>query len=393
MTAGAGSASGAAGPGSSSGVAGPGSACGAAGSGGAVAGPGLLEATAALVDVASVSHQEQALADLVEDRLRRCAHLRVDRLGDNVVARTDLGRARRLILAGHLDTVPANGNASARIDGDLLWGVGSADMKGGLAVMLDLAATVTDPAVDVTYVFYVAEEVAREHNGLLQIEAAAPDALAGDAAILGEPTGAVIEAGCQGVLKLEVVLGGARAHTARPWMGDNAVHRLAGVLARIDDFADRQPVIDGCRYREALQAVRVEGGVAANVVPDRAVLLLNHRFAPDRDAGAAEAAVREWLAPVLDPARGDSIAVVDSSPSAPPNLGDPLLAGLQAATGAPPRAKLGWTDVAFFTERGVPAVNFGPGDPELAHTAEERVTRSDLEQVRATLVSVLGASR
>ena len=361
------------------------------GEAGGGSGTALLAATATLVDVPSVSHHEQALAAAVEARLRRCAHLRVDRIGDNVIARSALGRSRRVILAGHLDTVPANGNAGARIDGDVLWGLGSADMKGGLAVMLDLAETMPEPAVDVTYVFYVAEEVAREHNGLLQIEAAAPDALAGDAAILGEPTGAVIEAGCQGVLKLEVVLGGARAHTARPWMGDNAVHRLATVLDRVAAFDERQPVIDGCRYREALQAVRVEGGVATNVVPDRAALVLNHRFAPDRDVAAAEAAVREWLASALDPGRGDTVTVVDSSPSAPPNLADPLFSALLNATGAPARAKLGWTDVAFFTERGVPAVNFGPGDPELAHTAGERVTAAELAQAHRSLLAVLQA--
>ncbi|HET9077538.1 MAG TPA: succinyl-diaminopimelate desuccinylase [Acidimicrobiales bacterium] len=351
----------------------------------------LLAATAALVDVPSVSHAEKQLADRVEGQLRRIPDLDVRRLGDNVVARTGLGRGRRVLLAGHLDTVPANGNERARVDGDSLWGLGSADMKGGLAVMLDLAATLDDPAVDVTWVFYAAEEVARQHNGLLQIEAADPSLLRADAAILGEPTGALIEAGCQGVLKLEVSLAGSRAHTARPWMGVNALHRLGPLLERVAAFDERRPVIDGCRYREALQAVGVEGGVAANVVPDRATVLLNHRFAPDRDESAAESAVVAWLEPALDPAVGDSVTVVDSSPAASPNLTHPLLEKLLDATGSPPRAKLGWTDVAFFAERGVPAVNFGPGDPELAHTADERVTRADLDKARACLAALLAA--
>lgn len=327
----------------------------------------------------------------MEAELRSLDRLDVRRIGDNVVARTGLGRSRRLLLAGHLDTVPANGNAHSRLEGDTLWGLGSADMKGGLAVMLDLAAGIASPAVDVTWVFYAAEEVAREHNGLLQIEAADRGLLRADAAILGEPTGAVIEAGCQGVLKAEVVLGGVRAHTARPWMGVNALHRMGPLLDLLGSGWTREPLIDGCRYREAVQAVKADAGVATNVVPDRATLVINHRFAPDRDEAAAEAQLREWLGPLLDLAQGDSLAVVDSSPAASPNLTHPLLEALVRTTGATPRAKLGWTDVAFFTERGVPAVNFGPGDPELAHTADERVTGSDLDRARSCLESVLTA--
>jgi succinyl-diaminopimelate desuccinylase len=353
-------------------------------------GPGaqtLLDRVATLVAIPSPSHGETALADHVEHRLAAAPWLVVERIGDNIVARTT-GAGRRLVLAGHLDTVPANGNAEPRLEGPVLWGLGSADMKGGLAVMLELA-TSAPPALDVTWVFYVAEEVAREHSGLLAIERARPDLLAGDAAVLGEPTGAVIEAGCQGVLKLDLVLGGARAHTARPWMGVNAVHRLAPVLDRLAAAESREPVVGGCRYREALQAVRVTGGVAGNVVPDEVRLSLNHRYAPDRDARAAEVAVRDLLGPLLDPALGDHLEVTDAAPSAPPSLDHPLLASLLAATGAAPRAKLGWTDVAFFAERGIPAVNFGPGDPELAHTAGERVGADDLLAVHAALGTLL----
>ncbi|MHB1535476.1 MAG: succinyl-diaminopimelate desuccinylase [Acidimicrobiales bacterium] len=349
----------------------------------------LLAATAELVDVDSVSHHEAALADLVEARLRAVAGLAVERIGDNVVARTRHDLSNRLLLAGHLDTVPPAGNAGARVDGDTLWGVGSADMKGGLAVMLALAGAVEEPAVDLTWVFYVAEEVAREHNGLLAIERARPDLLTADAVILGEPTGSVVEAGCQGVLKVEVTLAGRRAHTARPWMGANALHRLAPLLTALAGFDARQPVVDGCRYREALQAVAVTGGVAANVVPDRAVLTLNHRFAPDRDAAAAEVALRARLETFLDAAAGDVMAVVDAAPPALPGLDHPLLAALLAATGVEAKAKLGWTDVAFFAERGIPAANFGPGDPELAHAAEERVDRADLDRAFAVLRSLV----
>jgi succinyl-diaminopimelate desuccinylase len=351
----------------------------------------LLARTAELVAIPSVSHHETALADHVESVLHTQTTLDVTRIGANVVGRTRLRRSRRVVLAGHLDTVPANGNAAPRIVGDTLWGLGSADMKGGVAVMLALATGLSDPAVDVTFAFYAGEEVAREHNGLLAVAAAAPDLLDGDAAILGEPTGARIEAGCQGVLKVEVELGGARAHTARPWMGTNAVHRLGPILAVLDAYPGRQPLIDGCAYREALQAVAVTGGVAGNVVPDRATLTLNHRFAPDRTSSEAEAALRSLLEPLLDPAHGDRFGVVESQPAAAPALTHPILAALAESTGAPPRGKLGWTDVAFFAERGIPAVNFGPGDPELAHTAGERVDRADLEAAYATLVKLLSA--
>jgi succinyl-diaminopimelate desuccinylase len=329
------------------------------------------------------------LADRVENELRSSAHLEVFRIGDNVIARTQLARPQRVILAGHLDTVPPNANEQARVESDVVWGLGSADMKGGLAVMLELAATMTDPTVDVTYVFYVAEEVARADNGLLQIEATQPDLLRGDAAVLGEPTSAYIEAGCQGVLRVEIQLGGVRAHTARPWMGVNALHRLGPVLDRLAAYEERRPVIDGCAYHEVVAAVKVEGGVAGNVVPDRVTVAINHRFAPDRDPAEAEKALRGWLEPLLDPTLGDRLQVVDCSPPAAPNLSHPLLQALLRATGMPPRAKLGWTDVAFFTARGIPAVNFGPGDPELAHTASERVTGEELGRAHACLVEVL----
>jgi succinyl-diaminopimelate desuccinylase len=350
----------------------------------------LLVATSELVAIPSVSHDEHAIADHIEGRLRAVSHLAVDRLGDNIVARTTLGRPSRLILAGHTDTVPGNGNAAPRVDGDTLWGLGSADMKSGLAVMIELALTVRRPAVDVTYVFYVCEEVARQHNGLLHLFEARPDLLAGEVAILGEPTGGRVEAGCQGVLKLMATVRGRRAHTARPWMGANAIHRLGRVLDAIAGYQDRRPVIDGCQYREALQAVAVAGGVAGNVVPDLATVSINHRFAPDRDPVSAEAAVGDVLAPALDAGLGDTLEVIERSPAAAPELRHPLLARLVEASGAPPRAKLGWTDVASFAERGIPATNFGPGDPELAHTADERVQRAEVEATYGVLAALLG---
>jgi succinyl-diaminopimelate desuccinylase len=352
-----------------------------------MAGPDLLARTAELVAIPSVSHDEAALTDHIEAQMRGLGPLDVERVGANLVARTQLGRGTRLILAGHTDTVPVNGNATPRIEGDLLWGLGAADMKGGLAVMLALAEAVPEPAVDVTWVFYAGEEVAAEHNGLAHLMRDRPELLAGDVAILGEPTNGEIEAGCQGTMRLEVTVRGTRAHTARPWMGRNAVHRLGAVLRAVDGFDERRPVIDGCEYREALQAVAVSGGVAGNVVPDLASVTLNRRFAPDRTPEEAEAEVRALLAPILE--EGDDVQVTDMAPAASPGLQHPILRALIDDHHLPVTAKLGWTDVARFAQAGIPACNLGPGDPTLAHTADERVDRASLDRTFAVLQAIL----
>jgi succinyl-diaminopimelate desuccinylase len=352
----------------------------------------LLAATADLLAIPSVSRDEAALADHVEARLAPCGWLRVERLGDNVIARTSLGRPRRVVIAGHLDTVPAAGNETPRIDGDILYGLGSADMKGGIAVMLDLATVVDSPEVDVTWCFYRGEEIERSENGLVHVFAERPELLAGDAAVLCEPTACLIEAGCQGSVRARITLGGKRAHSARPHLGRNAIHRMAPVLTRLTEWQPRTVTLDGCQYTERLQVVGIEGGVASNVVPDRATALVNFRFAPDRSQGDATAYLSGLFADLIDPAQSDTLEFLDVAGAAPPGLGDPLLARLLEATGQPPRAKLGWTDVATFTERGVPATNFGPGDPDLAHQAEEHVDRASLERARSSLAALLGAA-
>ncbi len=343
----------------------------------------LLALTAELVGMPSVSFEEAPFVDWLESQLENLDHLDVTRVGDNLVARTDLGRDRRLILAGHTDTVPVNGNAEPRIEGDTLWGVGSCDMKGGLAVFLELARTVTDPSVDLSYVFYAREEVAQQHNGLNELLAERPDLLTGDCAILGEPTLGAIEAGCQGAVRFQLTLAGARAHTARPWMGRNAVHRLAPVLAELAAYEARTPTIDGCTYREAIQAVSVEGGVAGNTVPDAAVLRIHHRYAPDRSPAEAEAWVRELLAPHIED--GDELVVEDQSPPCSPSLVHPLLSRLVKDNDLEVRAKLGWTDVARFDQLGIPATNFGPGDPTVAHSAGEFLDRASIESVHEAI--------
>ena len=354
-----------------------------------LSGAGLLRLTAELVDIPSISHDEGRVSEYVSKGLEGTRHLEIRRIGHNVVARSLLGRPRRLVIAGHLDTVPSNGNDRAVLKEDRCTGLGAADMKGGLAVMLELARTVVEPAIDVTYVFYACEEVEQRYSGLLEIEAAEPELLAADVAVLGEPTSGAVEAGCQGVLRVAVHLGGERAHAARSWMGVNAIHRLGRLLESVDSFVERRPVISGCEYRESLQAVRVDGGVANNVVPDEARLVLSHRFAPDRTKEQAFVVLRELLAPAIDESFGDRIELEDFALAAAPNLDHPMLAALVAASARPPRAKLGWSDVSFFSARGIPAANFGPGDPLLAHSAGEWVSSNDLEAVGTGLERLL----
>ena len=349
--------------------------------------PDLLELTAELVDIPSESHDERVITDHVERFLAAQAPwLELTRHGQNLVARTHLGRRHRLLIAGHTDTVPINANLPSRLEGDVLHGCGTSDMKSGLAVMLAVAAEVREPAVDLSFVFYEAEEVSAVHNGLGRLFRERPDLVAGDVALLGEPTDGVIEAGCQGTMRAEVTYAGARAHTARPWMGRNAIHRAADVLGRLAAYVERRPVLDGCEYREALQAVRIDGGVAGNVVPDRCVLVLNHRFAPDRTPEQAEAHVRAVVG-ALD--EGDDFAVTDLANGAAPSLEHPLLAALIERNSLPVRAKLGWTDVARFAAHGIPAANFGPGDATLAHTRDERVERGPVERTFAALVDLV----
>jgi succinyl-diaminopimelate desuccinylase len=338
-----------------------------------------VELCAALVDVPSVSGGEAALADAVEAALSAQApHLEVLRTGDAVLARTLLGRERRVLLAGHLDTVPIAGNVPSHRDGDRLYGCGTSDMKAGDAVFLHLAATLAEPRHDLTLVFYDCEEVEATRNGLGRVERDHPGWLAADLAILGEPTNGGVEAGCQGTLRAEITTRGRRAHSARSWLGDNAVHAAGEVLDRLRAYAPRDVDIDGCVYREGLQAVKVAGGVAGNVVPDECVVTVNFRFAPDRDAAAAEKHVRE----VFD---GFELALTDLSPGALPGLGAPAAREFLAATGAVPSAKYGWTDVSRFAALGIPALNYGPGDPNLAHTRDEHVDTRLITQASQVL--------
>jgi succinyl-diaminopimelate desuccinylase len=363
--------------------------------------------TAALCDIASVSGEERALADAVEEALRTCSHLTVDRDGDSVVARTGhttsavdgasagrvasaadgapAGRAAlagRVVVAGHLDTVPIADNLPTKRDGHIVWGRGTVDMKGGVAVMLRLAAHVTEPARDVTYVFYDNEEVEAERNGLGRISRTRPEWLGGDFAVLMEPTSTGIEGGCNGTLRATITLTGKAAHSARWWMGSNAIHAAGPVLDRLRAYRPAEVEVDGLTYREGLNAVAIQGGIAGNVIPDRCAVSVNYRFAPDKTVQEAFQHVRN----VFD---GYDVELADSAPGARPGLGEPAAAEFVAAVGGEVRAKEGWTDVSRFSGLGMPAVNYGPGDPQLAHADDERVDVAEIlrceERMRAWL--------
>lgn len=344
----------------------------------------VVALTAALIDIPSESHHEQALADLVEAALRGAAHLSVSRFGNTVVARTELGRPERVLIGGHLDTVPENSNMPHHVDGDRLYGLGACDMKGGVAVSLKLAASIAEPVRDVTYVYYECEEVDGKYNGLAHLAASNPELLVADLAILMEPSNGGIEAGCQGTIRAEVTARGIRSHSARPWMGENAIHGAREILSRLESYAPRRPMVDGLEYREGLSAVGIRGGIAGNVIPDECVVTVNYRFAPDRSTDEALAHVRE----VFD---GYDIEFVDVSPAASPGLTRQATVDFLAATGATPAPKFGWTDVARFAAMGTPALNFGPGDPSLAHMKDEFVPLDQLRSCEMQLRSWLAA--
>ena len=333
----------------------------------------VVALTVQLVDFPSQSHHEGPLADAVTAALEAVPHLDVTRRGNTVVARTQFGCSERVLIGGHLDTVPVNANLPHRLDGDLLYGLGACDMKGGVAIALTLAAELNTAIRDVTYVFYECEEVESVHNGLQHLVDAAPQLLQCDLAILMEPSNAQIEAGCQGTLRAQVSTSGRRAHSARPWMGDNAIHAVAPILDILYAYQPLQPIVDGLQYRESLSAVAISGGVAGNVIPDACQVTVNFRYAPDRSAEQAVAHMCELFA-------GYDVQVVDNAMGARPGLELEAAREFIAATGAVPSAKFGWTDVARFAQMGTPALNFGPGNPSVAHMQDEVVS---VEQIRS----------
>ncbi len=340
--------------------------------------------TADLMDIESVSGNETELANAVEAALRALPHLEVVRDGDSIIARTSLGRAERVILAGHLDTVPlptvpgSRGTVPASWDGEVLYGRGATDMKGGVAVQLALAAGLTNPTRDVTYVFYDHEEVEASLSGLGRLQESFPDWLEADFAVLLEPTNGTVEGGCNGTMRFHAATAGRAAHSARAWMGENAIHAAAEILTRLRDHEPATVSVEGLDYRESLNAVKIWGGTAGNVIPDAATVEINYRFAPDKSLEDAEAYVRNLLS-------GFDLVRTDAAAGARPGLDQPAAASFVAVVGQEPKPKYGWTDVARFSALGIPAVNFGPGDALLAHTDNEHV---EADAVRACLAAL-----
>lgn len=347
----------------------------------------VVTLTAALCDIESVSGGEERIADAVEAALRPLPHLQVTRDGHAVIARTNLARSERVVLAGHLDTVPPTDppNLPARLDGDDLVGRGTCDMKGGVAVALRLAALLTEPNRDLTYVFYDCEEVENERNGLARVGRNHPELLQADFAVLLEPTNGVIEGGCKGTLRVEVTARGRAAHSARPWNGHNAVHEAMTILGRLVAYEPQTIDVDGLSYREGLSAVGIRGGTAGNVIPDECVVTVNYRFAPNRSGRAALAHVSELF-------EGYAVKLTDTADGARPGLDLPAAKAFVDALDVPVYPKEGWTDVARFAELSIPAVNYGPGDPNWAHHDQEHCPVGQLHGAEAALLRWLASA-
>ncbi len=342
----------------------------------------LVELTMAICDIESVSGNEAALAAEVETLLSECAHLSVVRDGNAVVASTNLNCSSRVVIAGHIDTVPIAKNLPTQLHHfereQVIVGRGTVDMKAGVAVMLKLAVELENPNVDITWVFYDNEEVASDLNGLGRLVRNRPELIKGDFAVLCEPTSALIEGGCNGTIRIEVSATGKKAHSARPWMGENAIHKLAPALEKLAAYEPQTLNVDGLDYRESLNAVLATAGIATNVIPDQATLTVNYRFAPSRSGEEAEALMREFFA-------GYQVTVTDLAVGARPGLNTVPAQAFMASLGTEVKPKYGLTDVARFSSLGIPAVNYGPGDPSLAHADNENVPVGHLFDCEAGL--------
>ncbi len=344
----------------------------------------LGDLTLELVNISSVSKDEKAIADQIESTLKEMSHLKTTRINNTLIAQTNFGHKQRVVIAGHLDTVPANNNFPGKKTATEIIGLGSVDMKGGVAVALKLAQDLASAKYDITYLFYESEEIETRFNGLELVTNEAKDLLNCDFAILMEPTNAILEVGCQGSLRFEVTSTGTRSHSARWWKGKNAIHEITKILDILNNYQPRQPVIDGQQYKEGLQAVKINGGVAGNVVPDLVTVSINHRFAPDTSVVEAEKNMAKLF-------KDFNFKLIDSSPSAPTGLNNELIKEFVAAIGLEIAPKFGWTDVARFANAGIPAINFGPGDPNLAHHPDEVVTIKQINDVYTSLKNWLSA--
>jgi len=338
----------------------------------------LGKLTLDLVNISSVSKDETSIADSIEEALKKCNHLKLTRVNNSLVAQTSFGNKQRVVIAGHIDTVPANNNFPGKINNSEVVGLGSVDMKSGIAVALKLASEITSSNFDITYLFYESEEIETKFNGLELITKQQKDLLNCDFAILMEPTNGILEVGCQGSLRFEVSTSGKRSHSARWWNGENAIHKTNKILEILNNYKSREPEIDGYKFREGLQAVKVNGGIAGNVVPDSVSVSINHRFAPDTSIDQATTNMKNLF-------KDFNFLLVDAANAAPTGLSNPVIKDFVSSIGKSIAPKFGWTDVARFASNGIPAINFGPGDPNLAHHPDEKVLISQINDVYESL--------
>jgi succinyl-diaminopimelate desuccinylase len=346
----------------------------------------LGELALALVDIRSVSGEEQALTGWLARQVGAQPHLEVvHEQGDALVF--GLGGSPEVLIAGHSDTVPEQGNLPGRLADGFLHGLGAADMKGALAVMLALAGELGSrrPALNPQFVIFGGEELPQSNGVLGKLFGTCPSLLEARLAVMMEPTANRLQAGCLGNIKAELVFEGVAAHSARPWLGRNAIHDAIGALQGPVSLEPYDVVLEGLRFREVLSVTEIHGGIANNVIPDQVVCGLNFRYAGSRSPAQAEARLRELVGTT------GKLTVIGNAPSAPVPAGNDLLDRLRQAGDLPMEPKQAWTPVAEFAAHGLDAINFGPGDPRMAHRRDERIAvdamDTSLEVLRRFLCS------
>jgi len=337
----------------------------------------LAERTLALVDVPSVSREEARLAELVAGSVPRAVFAERHADGEGFYYAT----ARRpghpqVLLAGHLDTIPPQDNLPGRIEDGWVVGLGATDMKGGLAVMLELADWIAheqpERDLDVGLLFFTREELPVAESPLPAVFAACPELRDTDLAIVLEPTDNTIQAGCLGNLNATLEFRGVSAHSARPWLGVNAIAIAVDALHPLTRVPPAPVEVEGLTFVEVLTVTRIEGGIADNVVPDLVSCRLNYRFAPTRTVDEAAYRLAELIGPVGE------LEVTSASPAGRVAVRSPVVGRLREAGGFAVEPKQAWTPVAQFSEEGVDAVNLGPGATRYAHTRDERVAIVEL---------------
>jgi succinyl-diaminopimelate desuccinylase len=328
----------------------------------------LAARTLELVDFPSESRDEAALAAHVLGVLRD-GGVAVRDAGDTCVLAGTTARGERplVLLAGHLDTVPAQGNRPGRRDDDAVHGLGASDMKGAVAVMIELALAAPEANVDLGYVFFGREELPITDSALSRLLEREPSLREADLVVVMEPTSNAIHAGCLGNVNAAWTFHGRSGHSARPWFADNAIHRAADGIHAVAAVEPVPREFDGLTFTEVVSVTRINGGIASNVIPGEAIAQVNYRYAPGRTPAEAEA----WLRDLLEPY--GTVEIDGNAPSAPVAVANPLVQRLIATGDLEVAPKQAWTPVAEFAGVGVDAVNFGPGEPAQAHTRDEYV--------------------